>query len=84
MTDKRVHLVDVERGLVWVHSIYRPWYRKDTVEIEGLGVLKPKMEIVGVGDAVMTELIKIGPTGELEDMESAWTFMPKGTGTIWA
>ncbi|KAK7894033.1 hypothetical protein LTR67_006734 [Exophiala xenobiotica] len=84
VTDKRVHVVDVERGLVWVHSIYRPWYRKDSVEIEGLGVLTPKKKMLGAGVATMTELIKIGPNGELEDMESAWAFMPKGTATIWA
>ncbi|KIW35870.1 uncharacterized protein PV06_11805 [Exophiala oligosperma] len=84
VTDKRVHVVDVERGLVWVHSIYRPWYRRDSVQIEGVGILRPDPKIMHHGVATMTELIKIGDTGNLEDMESVWIIMPKGTGTIWA
>jgi hypothetical protein len=81
VTDERYPLVDRTTGLVFAFTAYRPWHKRFETEVEGVGVVGPR--IGGRRVALnMLEAFKI-EAGTIREMESVWTIEPAEFRSVW-
>lgn len=71
VSDLRFPLVDEERGIVAVYSVYQPFARAQCAKVRGVGPVCPRtfMENVSLD---LLELFRI-KRGRIHEMESVWT-----------